>query len=150
LIRYLGHLAFQQSWDKVIGPFLGVVLIVVTVLVAWKFPMQDARDLLHAGFWLMVADLCLATTVHPWYLSWAALALPVYPYAFMIYWTGASFLSYIAYTYHPVYEPAWVLLLEYLPMYALMGWELWRGAPLTEAWLPGSLAQNHLPTAGCV
>jgi hypothetical protein len=136
LIRFIGHLAFQQSWDKVIGPYLGAVLLLIAVLIGWKFPMQDARDLLHAGFWIMVADLCLATTVHPWYLSWAALALPIFPYAFMVYWTGACFLSYVAYAYNPVFEPAWVLLLEYLPMYALMGWELRRRAPLTEKWLP--------------
>ena len=83
----------------------------------------------------MTADLCLATTVHPWYLSWAAVALPFFPYAFMIYWTGACFLSYIAYSYHPVYEPAWVLLVEYLPVYGFMGWEIWRRRPLLLNWI---------------
>lgn len=135
LIRFIGRSAFHESWDKVIGPYLGAALLLIAVLLAWKFPLRDARDLLHAGFWLMTADLCLATTVHPWYLSWAALALPVFPYAFMVYWTGACFLSYIAYSYHPVYEPAWVLLLEYLPVYGLMGWEIWRRRPLMEVWL---------------
>jgi hypothetical protein len=86
----------------------------------------------------MTADLCLATTVHPWYLSWAALALPLFPYAFMMYWTGACFLSYVAYSHHPVFEPSWVLLLEYLPMYALMGWELWKRRSLMETWIERS------------
>jgi hypothetical protein len=135
LIRFIGLSAFHESWDKLIGPYLGAALVLITLFVAWKFPVRDARDVLHAGFWLMTADLCLATTVHPWYLSWAALALPVFPYAFMVYWTGACFLSYIAYSYHPVFEPAWALLLEYLPLYGLMGWELSRGRPLMEVWL---------------
>jgi len=87
---------------------------------------------LHAGFWIMTADLCLATTVHPWYLSWAALALPVFPYLFMLYWTGAVFLSYLAYQYRPVYEHTWPLLIQYLPMYALMAYEIYRGGPLLE------------------
>lgn len=134
LIRFIGRLFFHESWDKLIGPYLAAVLLAVTILIAWKFPIRHARDLLHAGFWLMTADLCLATTVHPWYLSWAALALPFFPYAFMVYWTGACFLSYIAYSYHPVYEPAWVLLLEYLPVYGFMMWELWKRRPLLEAW----------------
>jgi alpha-1,6-mannosyltransferase len=134
LIRFIGYSAFRESWDKLIGPYLGVVLLIITVVIAWKFPVHNPRDLLHAGFWLMTADLCLATTVHPWYLSWAALALPVFPYAFMVCWTGACFLSYVAYAYHPVYEPAWVLLLEYIPVYGLMTWELWRRRPLMEAW----------------
>jgi alpha-1,6-mannosyltransferase len=135
LIRFIGKLGFNESWDKLIGPYLGAVLFLITVLIVWKFPLRDARDLLHAGFWLMTADLCLTTTVHPWYISWAALALPIFPYAFMTYWTGACFLSYLAYSYHPVYEPAWVLILEYIPVYGLMGWEIWRRRPLMMDWL---------------
>lgn len=130
LLRFVGHVFFTQAWDKQTGPFLAALLVLILVAITWKFPARDARDLLHAGFWIMVADLCLATTVHPWYLVWAALALPFFPYAFMVYWTGACFLSYLAYAYTPVYEPRWVLLVEYLPMYALMGWEICRGEPL--------------------
>jgi hypothetical protein len=129
-LRLIGRVGFGESWDKLTGPYLAAILVSITILIAWRFPVRGARDLLHAGFWIMTADLCLATTVHPWYLSWAALAIPFFPYAFMVYWTGACFLSYLAYAYHPVYEPAWVLLAEYLPMYALMSWEIYRGAPL--------------------
>jgi alpha-1,6-mannosyltransferase len=138
LIRFLGRSLFHSSWDKVIGPYLAAILLVITGLIAWRFPVHDVRALLHAGFWIMVADLCLATTVHPWYLSWAALALPFFPYAFMVYWTGACFLSYIAYSYHPVYEPGWVLLIEYLPVYGLMVWEIWRGEPLLTSFFSAS------------
>jgi alpha-1,6-mannosyltransferase len=135
LIRFIGRIAFNEYWDKLIGPYLGAVLLLIAALIAWKFPIRNARDLLHAGFWLMAADLCLATTVHPWYLSWAALALPIFPYAFMVYWTGACFLSYFAYSFHPYYEPTWVLLVEYLPVYGLMAWEIWKRRPLMEVWL---------------
>jgi len=135
LIRFIGKWAFHESWDKSIGPYLGAVLLLIAIGIAWKFPVASARDLLHAGFWLMTADLCLASTAHPWYISWAALALPVFPYAFMAYWTCACFLSYIAYSYHPVYEPAWVLLLEYIPVYGLMIWEIRQRRPLLAVWL---------------
>jgi len=131
-LRLIGNLAFDQAWDKVTGPYLAVLLALIAGWILWRFPLRNSRDLLHAGFWIMTADLCLATTVHPWYISWAALALPFFPYAFMAYWTGACCLSYLAYAYHPVYEPAWVLLVEYLPMYALMIWEIRRGAPLLQ------------------
>ena len=132
-LRFVGNVVFGQAWDKVTGPYLAVLLVLIAAWILWRFPLRNARDLLHAGFWIMTADLCLATTVHPWYISWAALALPFFPYAFMVYWTGACFLSYFAYAYHPVYEPAWVLLVEYLPLYILMGWEIRRGAPLLQS-----------------
>src|SRR5204862_896805 len=119
-------------------------LVLVCVLIWWRFPLRSEKDLLHAGFWIMTADVCLSTTVHPWYLAWAALALPFFPYAFMAYWTGASFLSYVAYAYRPVYEPTWVLLVEYLPMYALMAWEIRRGKPLLRRSLTrGEEAKAH-------
>lgn len=135
LIRFIGRVGFGESWDKAIGPYLGTVLLLTTVLIVWKFPVRDARSLLHAGFWLMTADLCLATTAHPWYLGWAAFALPLFPYAFMTYWTGACFLSYTAYAYHPVHEPAWALLLEYVPVYGLMAWEIWKRRPMMMIWI---------------
>jgi hypothetical protein len=134
LIRSIGKWGFHGFWDKIIGPYLGAALILIAALIIWKFPLRNARDVLHAGFWLMTADLCLATTVHPWYISWAALALPFFPYAFMTYWTGACFLSYMAYSFNPTYEPTWVLLLEYIPVYALMGWEIRRRRPLMIDW----------------
>ena len=130
VLRMIGRDLYQESWDQFTGPYLGAGLVLVCVLIWWRFPLRSEKDLLHAGFWIMTADVCLSTTVHPWYLAWAALALPFFPYAFMAYWTGASFLSYVAYAYRPVYEPTWVLLVEYLPMYALMAWEIRRGKPL--------------------
>ncbi len=132
LLRYIGLEVFGACWDQTTGVYLGAALVAASALIWRRFPAGDARSLLHAAFWIMTADLCLATTVHPWYISWAALALPVFPYAFMLYWTGSSFLSYMAYQYRPVYEPGWVLLVEYLPMYALMVWEVSRGGPLLD------------------
>jgi hypothetical protein len=135
LIRFIGRIGFNAGWDKAIGPYLGAILLFIFILISLKFPARNAQDVLKAGFWLMTADLLLATTVHPWYISWAALALPLFPYAFMLYWTGACFLSYIGYSYHPVYEPAWALLLEYIPVYALLFWELLKRRSLLESWL---------------
>jgi alpha-1,6-mannosyltransferase len=130
LFVFLGSTILGQSWEQLAGPFLAAAFLALTALIWWKFPVRDERDILHAVFWIATADLCFATTVHPWYLSWAAVALFLFPYAFMTYWTGAVFLTYFAYSYRPVYEPAWVLLVEYLPMYGLMVWEILRGGPL--------------------
>ncbi len=134
-LRMIGRLAYDASWDQLTGPYLGAALLLVCFFIWWKFPLRNEMDLLHAVFWLMTADLCFATTVHPWYLSWAAFALPFFPYAFMVYWTGTSVLSYLAYAYRPVYEPSWVLLVQYLPMYGLMVWEITRRGPLLSDWL---------------
>ncbi len=135
LVRYIGRIWFHEQLDQTAGSCLAALLLVIAALIWWRFPVRNPLDLLHAGFWIMTADLCLATTVHPWYISWAALALPFFPYAFMTYWTGACFLSYLAYAYRPVFEPTWSLLVEYLPVYGLMGWEICRRTPLLGSWM---------------
>jgi hypothetical protein len=131
-LRFIGRVLFEQAWNKSLGPYLGAATLCITGVLTWRFRLRDARDVAHAAFWIMTADLCLATTVHPWYISWAAFALPILPYAFMFYWTGACFVSYAAYSYKPVYEPAWALMLEYFPVYALMAWEIYRRGPQLE------------------
>jgi len=126
-----GRVWFQQSWDQRTGPFLLLLLVIIAAGICWKFPLRNAADVLHAGFWIMTADLCLATTVHPWYLSWGSPGTPGFPLPFACsMWTGAVFLSYLAYQYRPVHEQVWPLLIQYLPMYALMAYEIYRGGPL--------------------
>ncbi len=144
LLRYVGRVVFHTQWDQITGLYLGGVLLLITVAIVWRFRIHNGLDLLHAGFWIMTADLCLATTVHPWYIAWAALALPFFPYAFMTYWTGACFLSYLAYAYRPVYEPSWALLLEYLPLYCLMAWEILRRRPLLIKHLEDSAVEDRV------
>ncbi len=130
LIRFLAQGIALRPWDLQLGSWLGAALLGIVVLIWVRCPARCVRDMLLAFFWIMTADLCLATTVHPWYLSWAAVLLFLFPFAFMTWWTGAVFLSYLAYAYRPVYEGTWILLVEYLPMYGLMAWELLRGRPL--------------------
>jgi hypothetical protein len=152
-LRYIGLEFYNRAWDQHTGPYLAAALLAICIIIWYRFPVPDPAAVLHGAFWIMTADLCLATTVHPWYLGWAAVALPLFPYAFMFYWTGAVFLSYMAYQYRPVFEPAWVLLLEYIPMYAFMLWEIRRRGPMLtgfgggvretkKAILPGVAAQG--------
>ena len=130
LLRFLVQKMSSCPWDVPVGAWLSIILLGIALVISVRFRVRGARDLLHASFWIMTADLCLATTVHPWYLSWAAMSLFLFPYAFMVWWTGAVFLSYFAYAYRPVYEGTWILLVEYLPMYGLMAWEVFRRRPL--------------------
>ena len=130
LARFFVQKYASQPWGVPVGSLLAIILLGIAVIVCVRTPVRSGLDVLRASFWIMTADLCLATTVHPWYLSWAAVSLFVFPYAFMAWWTGAVFLSYLAYAYRPVHEATWVLLVEYVPVYALMAWEVIRGRPL--------------------
>jgi hypothetical protein len=74
------------------------------------------RDVLHAGFWLMTADLPRDNGAS-WYISWAA----ALPFSLMLSWcTDWGLLSSYIYLTIP-HEPAWALLVEYLPLRSRMG-----------------------------
>ncbi len=70
----------------------------------------------------------LSPTVHPWYLAWLAVLLPLY-----FRWSGLAFIglvnvavvSVICYRGTGVWaEPPWMLLVEYVPVYLLIALEL--------------------------
>jgi hypothetical protein len=76
LIRFIGRVAYQESWDKLIGPYLGAALFIITVLIAWKFPLRDARiDTQDSG---MVGSVP-GNDSAPWYLSWLRSQFPFSP-----------------------------------------------------------------------
>ena len=133
MLVYVGKV-WGRDWNQQTGVYLAALLLIAVIVIWWRFPIRGEQDLCHAVFWVMTADVCLATTVHPWYLSWAAAMLPFVPYAFMTYWCGAVFLSYLAYSHSPVFEDPSLLLIEYVPMYLLMAWEIRSRGPLLDKW----------------
>lgn len=89
------------------------------------------RELLEKVFLGFLGFIILAPVVHPWYLSWLA-ALIVLRWSTAVFvLLGLSNLSNIVvYQYQQTgvwqFQP-WIGLLEYIPFYALLVWEIARG-----------------------
>lgn len=137
LARYIGREYYGVSLNKKNGPVLRAVFFALAVLLFVFFKVRSALDLMRAIFYLMIMFLLLSTTMHPWYVAWALVFVPFFPKASIVYLSGAVALSYLTYTSNPWMERSWVLLLEYLPTYGLLAYEL-RGG---RAWAaePGRL-----------
>ncbi len=86
--------------------------------------------LLRCSLWAtaaayLLAALLLSSTVHPWYLLWALALLPM---AFSL--TGWVFSLTIVTAYAAWLNPArfqpplWVVLMEYVPVYLAVAWDL--------------------------
>jgi hypothetical protein len=78
--------------------------------------------------YLMVSAylLLLPTSFHPWYLIWILPFLCVYPSMGWLYLSGAIALSYLKYLQEPQVLPLEIRLLEFLPLYVLLGLEVAR------------------------
>ena len=69
-------------------------------------------------------------SVSPWYVPWLVPFLCFFPNAGLLVWTGTVFLSYhvlMDYSAAGAWRySAWLVWLEYLPVYALLLGKAWR------------------------
>lgn len=70
--------------------------------------------------------LLLPTSFHPWYLIWILPFLCLYPSWGWLYLSGAITLSYLKYVQETGILPLGIRLLEFLPLYVLLGLEAFR------------------------
>jgi hypothetical protein len=83
LVGFLGSLA----WAKVAAALL--VLAVLGLLVWRRVGLERAAQL------LLGAALLLSPTIHPWYLLWPAVLLPLAPLRPLFLWSGSIVVAYL-------------------------------------------------------
>ena len=111
VLRGLAYWIWSYNRIALLGPMLGLGLVIYLVYESFRLPRASERELYGGAFRVYVVYLLLATTVHPWYGFWAlvlALLGGIWPFYGLF---GLSFLSYHFYYYG--YESYWVLMLEY-------------------------------------
>ncbi len=75
--------------------------------------------------WLLIL---MPASLHPWYVILIIPFLTIYPGAAWLTFTGTVTLSYLKYASPRGIMPTWVLLVEYLPLFALLtGGYIFRG-----------------------
>jgi len=101
-----------------------LVLLSVALLMVYLSKKDFIRKI-HLSVLLL---LLFSPVVHPWYIAWLAVLLPLTrQWSAIIYSATACLTSVtiLSYKLHGVWEQApWVLIVEYLPVIVLMAWEL--------------------------
>ncbi len=154
---YLGILAtYHDSWQfnsllfhllpasLLWRRLVSTCLVLAAMLVAWGNPRAGLVDL-FSRYHLLMLGWCLVTpTLHPWYLTWALLSLPVVGARFRtgLYLSVAALSSYLLYWFASPAAANWLLWIELAPAYGLFCLDLrayyhGRDEPCT------SLSQNH-------
>lgn len=72
--------------------------------------------------------LALATTVHPWYLTYLVAFAVLTPFRYPLVWSATAILSYATYANSDFRENLFLTTLEYLLVYGWLIWELRRQA----------------------
>ena len=108
----------------------GTVIPAITALATLALSLHPAMK--QAKYWFTgaLAISCLyyftATTVHPWYIIFPLLLGVFTNYRFVILWSATVILSYSAYGTSDVQERPLILLVEYLPVFGFLTYEILR------------------------
>jgi hypothetical protein len=88
------------------------------------------RPLPEKTFLIFLGMIIFAPLIHPWYLTWIAALLALRWSTAVFIVLGLSNLSnLVVYEYHLTsvwHESIWILLIEYIPFYAVLAWEFSR------------------------
>lgn len=133
LIRAAGYWLYEYNWLSSIGGWLSALTTGGLLLIAFNRRGQTVA-VANRALWMLTLYFLMATTVHPWYIT-SLVAATVFtttesgrPFRYPLLWSGLIWVSYAAYQYNPVYEKPILLLVEYVPVVALLLFELKQNA----------------------
>ena len=124
LMRHLGQLWSGYNLIHYLGPLLGVTAVLLILKKAYSTIEYSLQQFLDFAFFSFCAYLLLATTVHPWYLVIPVMLSVFVRFRFAVVWSFLIMLSYINYSYDPYFENLWIVGLEYMLVFGMIGYEL--------------------------
>ena len=126
LIRWLGYQFVGYNIIHLAGPALSFATMFMIILMAYREKSRGFKTLLEAMLLAFSCYLFLATTIHPWYLTIPILLSVFTFYRYPVFWSGLICLTYVNYAYDPYHENMWVVLLEYIIVYAIFLMEVFQ------------------------
>lgn len=129
LARALGYYISGYNQIALIGKIIVIFMVILVLTLSFFRKNYDYKTLLTTLLLAISIYFFTATTVHPWYIA-TVLILGVFTgYKFPLLWTFTIILSYLAYSTQEVKESPVILILQYLPVYAIFIWEVFKKIP---------------------
>jgi alpha-1,6-mannosyltransferase len=121
------RLLLMAGNSKAQAELVAGIFVLVLVAIVLKRRMEPLR----AGLVLFTALLLISPNAFPWYFTWIVPFLCFYPVRPILLLTVTCVLGYapvVAYSVgQPYLHSPLMTALEYLPVYAWLAWEVWRG-----------------------
>jgi SAM-dependent methyltransferase len=126
---YRGYNIIEQT-----AVWLPRIVLLIILFIALLNKDKEVRGLPKLMLFAWFTYYAFATTVHPWYIAVLAAFLPFVKYRFALGWLMLVPLSYHAYGGVDFNENGWLLVLEYVPVYLWLGFELGLFRPMERWW----------------
>jgi alpha-1,6-mannosyltransferase len=113
------NLTLIHSMRSIVIGFLGILISCQLIQNKTK-----TSELILSILWVLTGYYFVSTTVHPWYVISILLLSVFTSYKFARVWSYTLIFSYLAYNQFSVHENGYILALEYLPVWAVLVWEI--------------------------
>jgi hypothetical protein len=117
-----------RPWNliKSYGKIFPVISMAIVMALTFLRKNEKPQLLLGSMMWCLACYYLLTPTVHPWYII-PLLLLSLYTeYRFPLFWSAVIMLSYNAYSNPDFEENLWLLSVEYIVVFGVMLYELFR------------------------
>jgi hypothetical protein len=106
--------------DYYLLSLLFIIALAVAGMIVFLKEKKDIEAFRCAYILTGLLMILMPASLHPWYVILIIPFLTVYPNPAWLVFTGTVTLSYLKYTSPQGIMPVWVLLAEYLPLFALL------------------------------
>jgi hypothetical protein len=99
---------------------LFIIALVIAGLIVFLKGKESMEVIRYAYFLVGALMILMPASLHPWYVVLIIPFLVIYPNPAWLVFTCTVTLSYLKYTSLQGIMPTWILLIEYLPLFALL------------------------------
>ena len=131
IVRWIGFQSKGYNIIETAGKVLPIITIGIIAGLSFFRKNNSFEKLITAMLFGFTAYLFLSTTVHPWYLTIPLMLSIFTTYRYLLVWSFVVILSYSAYTANGFQENLGLVALQYLAVFAILGWEIFSKKKLT-------------------
>ena len=120
LFREIGFYISGYNQIALIGKLMALTVFIFVIYLALIRDNKTPQKLLLNMLLALTAYYLLSTTVHPWYLTSLVFLAIFTNFKFPIVWSFMVVLSYLAYANSENSENLWVIVFEYIVVFAVL------------------------------
>ncbi len=128
VVKKIAEFFGNKNWEtiKTFGKISPYITFSIVLLFSFLRDNKKITSLITSMLWVLCIYYFIATTVHPWYISFVLLLSIFTKYKFPIIWSSSVILSYWAYTNPNFTEHLGILFIEYISVFIFMIYEIFR------------------------
>jgi hypothetical protein len=124
LIREIGFWIMGYNIIGLVGKFIPIIAILAILYFSFCKENNSVYQWFKNALFILTIYLLISTTVHPWYIINLVLLSVFTKFKYPMVWSLTAVLSYYAYSVVPFKENLWLVILEYLVVFAVLFYEI--------------------------